>query len=112
MSLNEDKIYEKLLEHDARFSAHDQKFADHDKQFDAVFQKLLDHDDKFEEMLKKMDENQKALIVTLSLLPLKSKSWMKSGLPLSNGSVGSKQRWMLNRLYNLGIHLDFLELMC
>lgn len=46
-TMNEDKIIQKLEQHD-------QKFLQHDKQFDIVISKLMEYDEKFEAIDEKL----------------------------------------------------------
>lgn len=52
---NEERIIEKLEEHDKRFNEHDKRFDEHDKRFDVIAQKLDEHDKRFESLEYKLD---------------------------------------------------------
>lgn len=65
--MQEDKILQKLIDHDqrfdeidmrfedvyTRFDEHDQRFDKHDKKFDQVIAKLIEHDERLDQMVTK-----------------------------------------------------------
>lgn len=62
--MNEDKIIQKLEEHDKRFDAYDKRFDEHDRRFDEqdrrldmLAKKAIEHDARFDELVTKNEFN-------------------------------------------------------
>lgn len=54
--MDEDRIINKLEEHDKRFDEVDKKLTDHDEKFDIIVRKLLEHDHQFVLVRKEIAE--------------------------------------------------------
>ena len=71
----DDRIYEKLLQHDRQFILIDRKFVSIDKRFDSIEKKLEGHnmrfvaiDNRFEEVINKIDNFKGAVMDALDHL--------------------------------------------
>ena len=65
---NEEKILNKLSEHDnsfkrieKKFDEHDKRFNEHDKRFERIDKKLDDHDKQFDRIIKKLVEHDERM---------------------------------------------------
>lgn len=56
--MSEDKILQKLTEHDAKFDKVIDKLSEHDEKFDKVFTKLTEHDEKFDKVINKLVDHE------------------------------------------------------
>jgi hypothetical protein len=54
--MQEDKIFQKLEQHDAQFVKIDERFVVVDNRLDRITDKLLEHDDRFDKLEKTMAE--------------------------------------------------------
>jgi len=57
--MREEKIIQKLLEHDKRFDAHDKRFDNHDRRFDEHDKRFDAHDRRFDAHDKRFDNHDR-----------------------------------------------------